>query len=159
MTAQRIPDSIREQIAERAGNRCQYCLTSERIIGPLLEIDHVLPQSRGGTDDLGNLVLACPHCNSRKSSRVAAVDSESGEEMPLFNPLVDRWDTHFAWREGGAVLIGKTGVGRATVEALQMNHPALVTARALWVRAGWHPPSSGDTESSSISRGPTPRRA
>ncbi|HEX6293396.1 MAG TPA: HNH endonuclease [Herpetosiphonaceae bacterium] len=33
-------------------------------------IDHVIPQSKGGTHDLSNLVLACRSCNSRKGARM-----------------------------------------------------------------------------------------
>lgn len=48
-----------------AGFRCGYCLTSQRVIGPLLEIDHIVPQAQGGTHDEDNLFLACPMCNWR----------------------------------------------------------------------------------------------
>jgi hypothetical protein len=32
-------------------------------------------------------------------------------------------------------------VGRATVLALQMNHPDVVSVRQMWVTVGWHPPA------------------
>ena len=35
---------------------------------------------------------------------------------------------------------GITSVGRATIEALQMNNEYVVEARRFWVFAGWHPP-------------------
>ncbi|MFQ5592915.1 MAG: hypothetical protein ACE5HA_02075 [Anaerolineae bacterium] len=44
------------------------------------------------------------------------------------------------WIEEGAVIQGITATGRATVSALQMNHPDVVAVRRLWVIAGWHPP-------------------
>ncbi len=44
------------------------------------------------------------------------------------------------WIEGGVSILGKTAKGRATVAALNMNHPDVVLARRLWVSAGWHPP-------------------
>lgn len=34
-----------------------------------------------------------------------------------------------------------TPVGRATVEALQLNNEFIMPARRHWVMAGWHPPS------------------
>jgi 5-methylcytosine-specific restriction endonuclease McrA len=34
-------------------------------------IDHQIPTSRGGTDDLDNLVLACARCNARKNNKTA----------------------------------------------------------------------------------------
>ena len=33
------------------------------------EVDHMVPQSRGGTDHLGNLQLLCGHCNRTKGGR------------------------------------------------------------------------------------------
>jgi len=42
--------------------------------------------------------------------------------------------------DDGTLIRGKTPVGRATVIALQMNHPDMIEARRLWVMAGWHPP-------------------
>jgi hypothetical protein len=36
---------------------------------------------------------------------------------------------------------GKTAIGRATVEALQLNREVLVEARGTWIAAGLHPPT------------------
>jgi 5-methylcytosine-specific restriction endonuclease McrA len=35
-----------------------------------LELDHVLPESLGGTEDPDNIVLACPRCNHTKGNRI-----------------------------------------------------------------------------------------
>ena len=139
--AKRISAAIRQRVAKTARFRCGYCLTPQRIIGPLLEIDHIVPQARGGTDDEDNLFLACPMCNSHKADRLEALDPESRATVPFFNPRTERWDDHFEWIEEGAVIRGKTPKGRATVAALTMNHPDIVSARRLWVIAGWHPPT------------------
>ena len=139
--ARRISAEVRQRVAEAARHRCGYCLTSQHIIGPLLEIDHIIPEARGGTSDEQNLWLACPLCNSRKADRQEAVDPESEMIVPLFNPRTELWDEHFEWTEQGTIIRGKTATGRATVSALNMNHPDMITARRLWVLAGWHPPS------------------
>lgn len=39
------------------------------------------------------------------------------------------------------MIIGRTAVGRAAINAIQLNRPLLVEAREAWVRAGWHPPN------------------
>lgn len=44
---------------------CQYCGT--RAEKP--HADHVTPRSRGGSDEIENLVTACPSCNLRKSDK------------------------------------------------------------------------------------------
>ena len=140
MSPQYISAALRQRVAEAARFRCGYCLTSQRIIGPLLEIDHIIPEARGGTQDEENLFLACPMCNSHKSDRVEAVDPETMVRVPLFNPRAQVWYEHFEWIEEGTVIQGKTPIGRATVATLGMNHPDVVAARRLWVIAGWHPP-------------------
>ena len=86
MNEGRIPAALRRRVAEWSRFRCGYCLTSQRVIGPLLEIDHILPESRGGTDEEANLTLACPMCNGHKADGIDAVDPESHERVPLFNP-------------------------------------------------------------------------
>ena len=80
-------------------------------------------------------------CNSHKADRQEGLDPESGALVPLFNPRTERWAKHFEWIEAGAIIRGKTHQGRATVMSSQMNHPDIVTARRLWVTAGWHPPT------------------
>jgi hypothetical protein len=108
----------------------------------LLEIDHLFPEAHGGTSDESNLWLACPMCNGHKSDRINAVDPETEVTVALFNPRAEQWSDHFEWVEGGTVIRGKTPTGRATVAALQMNHPDVVSARKLWVSVGWHPPAN-----------------
>lgn len=54
----------RNAIYTRDGNKCQYCGATRR-----LTIDHVIPRSKGGTDDWDNLVVACSSCNVKKSDK------------------------------------------------------------------------------------------
>lgn len=110
-------------------------------MGPLLEIDHIVPESHGGTSEEENLFLACPMCNGHKSDKRSATDPLDGEVVRLFHPRLDLWVDHFEWTEGGVVVQGKTSIGRATVALLQINHPEMITVRRLWVLAGWHPPT------------------
>jgi hypothetical protein len=55
---------------------------------------------------------------------------------------VEAWDEHFTWSADLARVEGLSAVGRATVVALRMNRPAIITARSRWAEAGWHPPAS-----------------
>ncbi len=142
MSSQFISAATRERVAQAARFRCGYCLTSQEIVGPLLEIDHIIPLAHGGNSIEENLWLACPMCNSHKADRFAAVDPESGELAPLFNPRIETWKDHFEWSQEGTIIYGKSPKGRATVDTLNMNHPDIVNARRLWVEAGWHPPKS-----------------
>jgi hypothetical protein len=106
----------------------------------LLEIEHIIPKARGGSDDETNLWLACRMCNSFKGAQVRGRDPLSGRRMRLFHPRRQRWRRHFSWSEDGTRIIGRTACGRATVIALQLNHVIAVMVRREWVAAGWHPP-------------------
>ena len=48
----------------RDNNSCQYC----NYRGSDLSIDHVLPRSRGGTDNWENVTTACLRCNVQKGN-------------------------------------------------------------------------------------------
>ncbi len=135
-----ISAKLRSQVAERDGDRCAYCQTSEANSGIPLSIDHVLPVAKGGQTTLDNICLACRTCNEAKGKRIGGVDPLSGQDCPLFNPIKEPWDQHFAWSAEGIDVEGKTAVGRATVEALRINNP-IRAARRRWVLSGWHPPS------------------
>jgi 5-methylcytosine-specific restriction endonuclease McrA len=47
---------------------CNYC--HARLTERTATVDHLIPESRGGTDDPGNLALACLGCNKSKGSRL-----------------------------------------------------------------------------------------
>jgi len=55
---------VREYLLEKWGRKCAYC-GAEHIP---LEIDHIHPRSRGGSDRVSNLTIACRPCNQRKGS-------------------------------------------------------------------------------------------
>jgi 5-methylcytosine-specific restriction endonuclease McrA len=59
---------IREYVLEKFGRRCVYC----KKTNVPLELDHLLPQSRGGTNRASNLAPACHACNQKKGNRTAA---------------------------------------------------------------------------------------
>jgi hypothetical protein len=46
---------------------------------------------------------------------------ETGEIVRLFHPRRDRWGDHFEWN--GPDLIGKTQVGRVTIDVLAIGDP------------------------------------
>lgn len=110
-------------------------------------IDHIQPQSLGGSDQFENLALACRRCNERRSNLTAAIDPKTETEVSLFNPRLDFWMTHFVWSADSLKIVGLTPVGRATVNRLDMNDDNrtslfIQTSRRIWIRMGLHPPSS-----------------
>jgi len=62
-----IPGSLRYDILKRAGGRCEACGISAEL--KALEVDHIVPRNKGGTDDLSNLQALCYTCNAQKRDR------------------------------------------------------------------------------------------
>ena len=60
-----IPEEIRRFVFRRDGGRCQNCGSAE-----LLQYDHVIPFSLGGSSEPENLQLLCAPCNKAKSGRI-----------------------------------------------------------------------------------------
>jgi len=55
---------VREDLLEKWGRQCAYCGASS----VRLEIEHIVPKSKGGTDRVSNLTLACNPCNQAKGN-------------------------------------------------------------------------------------------
>jgi hypothetical protein len=141
-----VSDELRARVRAHAGDACVYCRSPQRLVLGLLEIDHIVPRARGGTDDEENLCLACRLCNSYKSTQTHGVDPLTGHLVRLFNPRTQRWSRHFQWSVSGVEVVGRTAAGRATVGALQLNNVLAVMVRRSWVVAGWHPPAENGAE-------------
>jgi 5-methylcytosine-specific restriction endonuclease McrA len=62
-----LPGDIRYRVLASAGGRCALCgaTSKERRI----EVDHVVPRSKGGTNEISNLQALCDECNRGKSNR------------------------------------------------------------------------------------------
>ncbi|HVN63113.1 MAG TPA: HNH endonuclease [Candidatus Binataceae bacterium] len=60
----------RFNIFARDNNTCQYC--KRRLPRTDLNLDHVIPRSRGGTSTWENIVCSCHHCNRKKGGRTPA---------------------------------------------------------------------------------------
>lgn len=135
-----VSPSLRRRVAEQARHRCGYCLSTESIVGTPMDVEHIIPESQGGSTEEQNLWLSCSLCNSYKGTRTTSVDPISGREVPLFDPRRQSWNEHFGWEEAGSMIVGLTAIGRATVLALVLNRPPLVKARRRWAAVGWHPP-------------------
>jgi hypothetical protein len=60
-------NGLRTVVMERDGRRCVYCNATED-----LDVDHVVPTSRGGPTVEGNLVTSCRRCNNLKGDCVPA---------------------------------------------------------------------------------------
>lgn len=136
-----LSEAVRNSVRERANFLCEYCQTAEILSGLRCVTDHIIPTSRGGSDELDNLCAACTFCNSHKYTKIEGSDPETGQNVRLFHPRQQQWPDHFHWSEDGKTIVGLTACGRATIEALQLNEPLRVAARSIWIQTGRHPSS------------------
>jgi 5-methylcytosine-specific restriction endonuclease McrA len=94
-----VPRRFRRQVTNtflfaRDRYRCQYCGRTAAELRPResLTRDHLIPMSRGGTNDWTNVVTACSPCNTRKGNRMP---EEIGMH-PLSAPVEPHF-VHLSW--------------------------------------------------------------
>jgi 5-methylcytosine-specific restriction endonuclease McrA len=94
-----VPRRFRRQVTNtflfaRDHYRCQYCGRAQAELKPResLTRDHLIPLSRGGTNDWTNVVTACSSCNTRKANHFA---HEIGMH-PLTRPVEPHF-VHLSW--------------------------------------------------------------
>jgi len=59
-----IPGTLRYEVLKRAKFRCELCGVASDVKG--LEVDHIVPRNKGGSNDISNLQTLCYSCNSMK---------------------------------------------------------------------------------------------
>lgn len=64
MKKDRIPLNLRRRVIERDGYYCVYC--DEDLTNAEIHLDHVIPESQGGTTTYANLQVTCRKCNLAK---------------------------------------------------------------------------------------------
>ena len=60
-----IPREIVDAVYKRDGGRCVYCGSTQN-----LQLDHIIPFSKGGATTLENMQLLCQKCNVEKSNKI-----------------------------------------------------------------------------------------
>lgn len=134
---QRIPETHRRQVRDRARGHCEYCLLHDEDAYFPHEADHIIAEKHGGPTVAENLAWACLTCNRNKGTDLASLDPINGRLVPLFNPRRQKWTRHF--RVDGARIEPLTAVGRVTVFLLRLNDPERVTERRMLMAAGRYP--------------------
>jgi predicted ATP-dependent protease len=62
-----ISNTKRFQVLKRDNFKCQYCGKTAKETR--LEVDHIIPKSKGGSDELDNLITSCIECNRGKRDK------------------------------------------------------------------------------------------
>src|SRR4051794_33644680 len=112
--------ALRVAVKHRAGARCEYCHLPEACV-PFVsfQVEHIVARQHRGPTALGNTAWACARCNLCNGPNLAGIDEVTNAMIKLFNPRKMKWARHFRWE--GPVIVGRTAIGRATVNVLQMN--------------------------------------
>jgi len=135
-----MDESLAQAVRERAGYACEYCRILQRFYPTVtFPIDHIIALHHRGKTILDNLALSCLPCNSFKGPNIAGIDSRTRKLTGLFNPRRHTWSRHFRW--DGPRIIGRTPIGRVTVEVLKLNDPEAVMIRAELIDEGVFPPT------------------
>jgi hypothetical protein len=135
-----VSQKIKRLVFERAGFICEYCLALLAYSPQPFEAEHITPVSKNGSDDVENLACACGGCNGSKYNKTHAPDPFDGKIVPLFHPRQMPWNEHFIWSPDFLNIIGITAIGRATIEALELNRIGLINFRRALSKLGVHPP-------------------
>ena len=88
----KLPHGMKEKVFRKDGYRCRMCGASKED-GIELTIDHIIPLSTGGTNDLDNLQTLCRECNENKANLILPsgleIDIETKQnELKLLNDLL-----------------------------------------------------------------------
>lgn len=100
MTRKKIPNSVRFEVFKRDSFKCQYCGRCAPEI--VLELEHIEPHSRGGSDEVLNLLTSCRECNSGKSDRLLSDDTVIQKQRAQLEELEERrhqLEMMLQWRE------------------------------------------------------------
>lgn len=130
---------VREYLLTKWNRQCAYC-SAENVP---FEIEHIQPKSRGGSDRVSNLTLACHDCNQRKGNQdiraflVTKPDLLNRLLKQAKLPLKDatavnstRWELFNALTETGLPVT--TGTGGQT----KFNRTRLGLPKSHWLDAG-----------------------
>lgn len=97
-----IPKSTRFAVLKRDRFRCKYCGISAEEADEPLQIDHVKPVSKGGTNDIINLVASCFACNNGKRDELLTQNTEfevQRQQIEQMQAKREQLEMMVEWRE------------------------------------------------------------
>ena len=100
MARKAISKRVRFEVFKRDSFKCQYCGKSSPDV--ILHIDHIKPVSKGGSNDVTNLLTACDSCNLGKSNIELDDSSTMAKQKAQLDELSERreqLEMMMEWRE------------------------------------------------------------
>jgi len=123
---------VREYLLEKCARKCAYCGATDRP----LQVEHIVPNARGGSNRVSNLTLACEPCNTAKGTQIADEFGYPGVQAHARRPLKDaaavnasRWA--LLHRLSAIALPVEVGTGGRT----KWNRTQRGLAKAHWIDA------------------------
>jgi len=123
---------VREYLLHKWGRTCAYCNKKDVP----LQIEHLVPRARGGSDRISNLTLSCGPCNQKKGNQTAAeygfghlMDAAKAPLKDAAGVNTTRWALWRALQATGLPL--ETGTGGRT----KWNRTRLVIEKSHWADA------------------------
>jgi hypothetical protein len=133
-----LNDNLRDLVRQRARLRCEYCGLPEADSTSMPHyIEHIVARKHHGPTRLANLALSCHRCNLHKATNLTGIDPLTGGLTKLYHPRRNKWQRHFQFE--GVRIVGKTAIGRTTVDVLDMNENERVRLRETLVELGRFP--------------------
>lgn len=96
-----ISKAIRFEVFKRDKFKCQYCGASAPEV--LLQIDHIQPVAKGGTNEILNLITACFECNNGKRDKLLSDDTKITKQKQQLEQLQERreqLEMMMEWHQG-----------------------------------------------------------
>jgi hypothetical protein len=131
-----ISAQLRQTVADRAKQLCEYCLIAEADTFYGCEVDHIISLKHGGSSEPDNLAYACALCNRAKGSDIGSI-SATGEFTRFFNPRTDHWSAHF--RLEGSLIQQLTTIGEVTARIFGFNDSVRLHEREEMIRFKKYP--------------------
>lgn len=108
-----LSKKTRFEVFKRDSFTCQYC--GRKAPDVVLEVDHIKPVSKGGDNNIINLITSCSSCNNGKSNIPLDVQDELAKNQKQLEELQERrtqmemmveWKEHlYSLTEEGAIMI------------------------------------------------------
>ncbi len=140
---------VREYLLEKWGRQCAYCGVKDLP----LEVEHIIPKTRGGSHRVSNLSLACHDCNKEKGTQTAAEFGHPEVQAKAKQPLRDaaavnatRWALFERLKLTGLPVESGTG-GRTKFNRIHHGYP-----KAHWIDAACVGESGGTVKLSATHR-------
>ena len=116
---------VREYLLEKFKRKCVYCGKTDIP----LEIEHIIPKSRGGTNRIDNLTIACRNCNQEKGNKTATEFGFPNVQKQALKTLKDaaivnitRWRVYETLIDTGLPVECGTGA-RTKMNRIKLNLP------------------------------------